>query len=342
MPIPFIVAGVAAVAAAYGGKKAYDGYQTKSKADDIVDDAKSCHATRVAELEKVSDSTTEHLSSLGTLEMQVGKDFNEFSLIADNLLDIPKHNIDIVTDFSITATEYLTTITGAGAASAAAGFAMYGGVMSLGAASTGTAISTLSGAAAYNAVMAALGGGSIAAGGFGMAGGAIVLGGACLAPVLAIAGWAYNSHAEKALEDAYKARDEVQTMIFKMDQAEKSLKNVQLYIWKLLAVLQRDRELFNELYLTPLKEVNSIVEARHAQGLKGTGDMDDTLQKIINNGFAMAALMTSLIVTPLFEMEKDTSGKPVMKDGVPTFKIDDNGMKILNISGLNDALSNVA
>ena len=49
-------------------------------------------------------------------------------------------------------------------------------VTAFAAASTGTAISTLSGAAASNAVLAWLGGGSIAAGGTGIAGGQIVLG----------------------------------------------------------------------------------------------------------------------------------------------------------------------
>lgn len=45
-----------------------------------------------------------------------------------------------------------------------------------GAASTGTAISSLSGAAATNATLAWLGGGSLAAGGGGMAAGSVVLG----------------------------------------------------------------------------------------------------------------------------------------------------------------------
>ena len=48
-------------------------------------------------------------------------------------------------------------------------------VASLGTASTGTAISTLSGAAATKATLAWLGGGTLAAGGLGVAGGAVVL-----------------------------------------------------------------------------------------------------------------------------------------------------------------------
>lgn len=52
---------------------------------------------------------------------------------------------------------------------------VYSAVFALGTASTGTAISSLSGAAATNAILAWLGGGSIAAGGGGMAAGAATL-----------------------------------------------------------------------------------------------------------------------------------------------------------------------
>ena len=39
MALPFIILGVAAAATAFGGKKAYDGYQKKSEADDVLDRA---------------------------------------------------------------------------------------------------------------------------------------------------------------------------------------------------------------------------------------------------------------------------------------------------------------
>jgi len=37
MALPFIILGAAAAATAFGGKKAYDGYQKKSEADDVLD-----------------------------------------------------------------------------------------------------------------------------------------------------------------------------------------------------------------------------------------------------------------------------------------------------------------
>ena len=62
-------------------------------------------------------------------------------------------------------------------AGALTAFGAYGAAGALATASTGTAIASLSGAAATNATLAFFGGGSLAAGGLGMAGGTAVLGG---------------------------------------------------------------------------------------------------------------------------------------------------------------------
>lgn len=77
----------------------------------------------------------------------------------------------------------ITRSVGAGAAAASA---VYGAVGLLGAASTGTAIASLSGAAASSATMAWLGGGALAAGGGGMALGTVVLGGLVAGPALLV------------------------------------------------------------------------------------------------------------------------------------------------------------
>jgi hypothetical protein len=74
-----------------------------------------------------------------------------------------------------------------GAAASAQGADLWG-VSTFAAASTGTAISGLSGAAATNATLAWLGGGTLAAGGGGMAAGAVVLNMIMFAPGVLIAG----------------------------------------------------------------------------------------------------------------------------------------------------------
>lgn len=203
MPIPIIL-GVAALAtAAYGAKKGYDGYQKHSEADEIVKEAQARYDRKKEKFDKQEEETSLYLDLLGKKELEIGQSIGEFRTLADELLkklnagqtnklsiNIPKHKLQEIENYSYTAIGVLGTVAGAGVAGAAAGFAIYGGVMALGAASTGTAISALSGAAATKATLAAIGGGSLATGGLGIAGGTAILGAAVAAPVLAIAGWA--------------------------------------------------------------------------------------------------------------------------------------------------------
>lgn len=97
----------------------------------------------------------------------------------------------------------------------------YGGAMSLatsvGVASTGTAISGLSGVAATNATLAWLGGGSLAAGGGGMALGSIVLGGITIGPALMLGGFVFAGQGEKALTKARQYEAEVNKATAEID-----------------------------------------------------------------------------------------------------------------------------
>lgn len=86
------------------------------------------------------------------------------------------------------------------AGGALAAFGAYGAAQALAFASTGTAISALSGAAATNATLAFFGGGSLAAGGLGMAGGTAVLGGLVAGPALLVMGLVAGKAAKKGLE----------------------------------------------------------------------------------------------------------------------------------------------
>lgn len=82
----------------------------------------------------------------------------------------------------------------------------------VGTASTGTAIASLSGAAAYNATLAWFGGGALAAGGGGMATGTVVLGAIVAIPVLAFSTYKTYSKAqevEQLTKDIYLARSDI-------------------------------------------------------------------------------------------------------------------------------------
>ncbi len=104
--------------------------------------------------------------------------------------------------------------------------------MALGTASTGTAISTLSGAAATNATLAALGGGAISAGGGGMALGTAVLGGATLGVGLLVGGIIFNftgskmsDKADDAYRQAKKAQEDAERIINYLNELNDTAKD---------------------------------------------------------------------------------------------------------------------
>lgn len=126
----------------------------------------------------------------------------------------------------------------AGAVGIATGLGTVGLITAFGSASTGTALSALTGSAYIHATLAALGGGSLAAGGFGMVGGAIVLGSAFLAPATVVGGYLFNKQIRKAYEEAISRKAEA--LEFKIEQ--------QLFFQKLHKGLQSFRKLNYELY----------------------------------------------------------------------------------------------
>ena len=123
------------------------------------------------------------------------------------------------------------------ASAASAGF--YGvssAVVSIGTASTGTAISGLSGAAATNATLAYLGGGSIAAGGGGMLLGKIVLGGISIGAAVFVGGLALDSAGEKLQTEAKKAESEINIACAKIKSIISFLKGVDTRVLELSQV----------------------------------------------------------------------------------------------------------
>lgn len=347
MPLPLILGAAALAAAAFGTKKGYDGYQDKSLANNILESAKSDYEHEKVQFDKVNDRTTKSLTQLGELQLKVGEDFKEFRTIADELLkklnqanskdlviDFPQHKLDKIDGLALSATAYIAKVAGAGAAGAAAAYAVYGGVMALAAASTGTPIAALSGAAAYNAAMAAIGGGSLAAGGFGMAGGAMVLGGVVAAPIMAIAGWAFASHAEEALSDARKTRQEVDDAISKMTQGRNQLNKTRNYVEQIYTETQRIYKVFLG-YFDSLKAMDHLLKT----GASIEAFCDDLI-RIIQNGYKVAAILTDIITTPLFKPKLDVNGKVVVNnDNVVEIETDKEGMQVINGFAIDEMLA---
>lgn len=356
MAIPLVILAAAAVATAFGGKKAYDGHKTKQEANEIQENAIKKYNNRKEQLDKIQNDTDENLNNLGLLELSIGQSIGEFEKVANELLvkmeksgyknqklSIPSNQLSKINDLSISTTEFLAKVAAAGTASAAAAtgaaasFAVYGGVMTFAAASTGTPIATLSGAAAYNATMAAIGGGSLAAGGWGMAGGAMVLGAVAVAPILVVAGLAYALHAEKALTNAGEQSNKVNEALEKMNLAEVRLNKITNYIQRINLSLTSINNTFIE-YFDALKAIHQTIIKRHQGENISIDESKECLQKI-DNGYALAAIMTEVITTPIFKPQVDEDGKAVIKDGQVQFDTDEDGGSVLNETILDSVLS---
>lgn len=235
MPIPFLLAGAAAIAGITGIAKGGKAISNNNKAKELVADAERKYNRAKDALEEQRTITSKDLEVLGTTKIQSWSDdiggfveyFKKFKNVDlqgnVNLNEKLKLQIDNTGNFkkmevaSLKATEVVKAGVSTLGAGALAGIASYGGAMMFASASTGTAIATLSGAAATNATLAWFGGGSLAAGGLGMAGGTAVLGGIVAGPVLAVAGFIMAAKSEENLSKAQKTYSEAKLAAEKMD-----------------------------------------------------------------------------------------------------------------------------
>ena len=226
MAFPLLLIPLAALAG-YGAKKVHDGYNHNREAELITADTEYIISMAENNLEYARTDANREVKQFAEAKIRILSreitDFvNEFKKIKN--VDFRKENVGMelynftpysaeLVDMEKSANVARQIISG-GVNGLAGGTLMsigaYGGVMYGGfaVASTGTAIGSLSGAAATKATLAWLGGGSLASGGAGIAGGMTVLGGAVLAPVMAIAGYSYNKHAENRLYNALENNDE--------------------------------------------------------------------------------------------------------------------------------------
>lgn len=190
---------------------------------------------------------------------------------------------------------------GAGLGSGAAlAFGSYSGTMLLATASTGTAISSLSGAAATNATLAWLGGGSIAAGGGGIAMGTAVLGGIIAGPALAIFGHIVGNKAEAALADAHS----------NMENARSFAKEADL-IQEQLAAIQKVTSLANGVFSKISSHLRRSVHALNSV-IENDGVNYNTYtpenREVVLRAVKFAQLTKAMIDTPIL----DEDGKLVL------------------------------
>lgn len=242
MPLPLLIPVAVGVAGLFGVGKGIKAAVDNSDANDINDEAEYIIRTADRKLADAKDNTKNTLATFGEAKLSAYKSnlhkfVTAYSKLKNvNLSETAGTKELIAQDFPKEALKEMEkscnlameAFTGSGAAlggGALIAFGAYNGTMLLASAGTGTAIASLSGAAATNATLAWLGGGALSAGGLGVAGGAMVLGTLVAGPALLIFGGIVGAKAEKKLYEAksnrVKAkeyREEVLLITTKLDQ----------------------------------------------------------------------------------------------------------------------------
>lgn len=220
MPVPLLILGAAGIAALVGVGTGANAIHKNGNAKEINKEAKALFDNAKDEAEKARIKSNLSLEKLGETKLKVlDQSVNRFVSVFEKIHNVKlkdsvgfdeigkfrldKQSIHIMRDMGKMAKSVVSGLVGGTGAGALVAFGAYGATMTFAAASTGTAIATLSGVAATNATLAFLGGGAIAAGGGGVALGSVVLGGVVAGPAIAILGIVMNASASKNLDNAY-------------------------------------------------------------------------------------------------------------------------------------------
>lgn len=219
MPLPLIFIGVAAISGVTGLTKTVGAAIDQNNAKKLNKNSNDRIEYAANHLENLREQCKKALDNLGkekvfVLQNSIQRFLETFTKIKNvdfqnsvGLEELKHFHIDTaefkelekMTSFASSMAK--GTLAGA-TGGAITAFGAYSAAGALATASTGTAISTLSGAAASNATLAFFGGGSLATGGLGVAGGTAVLGGLVAGPALLVMGTITGAKAGKNLEDA--------------------------------------------------------------------------------------------------------------------------------------------
>ena len=312
MPLPLLFIGVAAATGALGLGKTVKAGIDSNQANQLNKDSNEFveEATNMVNRQRLAcGNALTHLGEekLFVLDNSVSEFLNAFQQIknvdfkeTEGLEELKKLHVD---SGGFEELKNMVSFAGSIAGGAAAGtagsalvaFGAYGAAQTLALASTGTAISTLSGAAATNATLAFFGGGSLAAGGLGMAGGAAVLGGLVAGPALMVLGFVAGNAAKKNLEQAYINRDEAIQVAADLEKASVQCAAIRRRTYMFYNLLAR----LDTYFLPLIYRMEDI--------LKAEGDdyraYSDESKKAIASCASIAVSIKSVLDTPILTEE---------------------------------------
>ena len=310
MPIPLLFIGIGAAAGAFGvGKSIKAGVdqkeanETNERADNIIHDAskkiekcrKNCGAaiddlgkTKIQILDESIKPFIAEFEKLNHVELSESKGLNELQKMV-----LDQKNLTELKELQSMATSMIGGVASGAMTGAITAFGAYGAAQALATASTGAAISSLSGAAATNATLAFFGGGSLAAGGLGMAGGTAVLGGLVAGPALAVLGLVVGAKASANLDKAYSNLATAKEFKEEMDTASALCVGIR----KRSVMFNRFLVSLNSVFEPLIYEMTQIISKR---GVDFRTFSDDE-KKVVAEAMAMAGAIKSFLDTPILD-----------------------------------------
>lgn len=308
MPIPFLLIGIGAGAAALGVGKTIKAGIDQKDAKETNESAQSIIDSTTERMNNCRKNCGDAITSLGETKISVlDESIKPFVSVFEKL-----HNVDInessgldeLDKFCIDkqafgelksmqnmATSLAGGVAGGAAIGAATAFGAYGAAMTFGAASTGTAIASLSGAAATNATLAFFGGGSLAVGGLGIAGGTAVLGGLVAGPALAIMGFVIGAKASANKDNAYSNLAKAKEYREEMETAMQACKAIRRRANMFERTLLKLNTIFEPLIYS-LEQTISVYGTDYSA-------YSDAQKKIVASSMAMAGAIKSILDTPI-------------------------------------------
>lgn len=312
MPIPLLFIGAAVGSAAFGvGKSIKAGVdqkeanETNERADDIIRYAsekigkcrKNCGTaiddlgkTKIQILDESIKPFIAEFEKLNHVELSESKGLNELQKMV-----LDQKNFTELKELQSMASSMAGGLASGAMAGAITAFGAYGAAGALATASTGTAIASLSGAAATNATLAFFGGGSLAAGGLGMAGGTAVLGGLVAGPALAVLGVVVGAKASANLDKAYSNLAKAKEFRDEMNTASALCVGIR----KRSAMFNRFLVSLNSVFEPLIYEMTQIISNR---GVDFRTFSDDE-KKVVAEAMAMAGAIKSILDTPILDDE---------------------------------------
>lgn len=296
----------------YSGMTSIEGFSNSIEADDKIAKAKNIYEDINNKLDKAQKKTIDKMQNLNKLKVNIYANEILYSIaiiekiknikqtettISEFKFNFSPEEIKEVKTISIEALKIAKgSLDGLGV-SAAMSSLTTGLVANFGVASTGTAISSLSGAAAQRATLASLGGGAIKAGGAGMAGGQVMLGGISLVPTAIIMSHKYAQNSEKKLTEATRYYSQIKEEVGKIEGTISWLENsVNERVGEIYNTLEKLRRVYSKDILGKLRDINNI---RSKNGQINMNECTDDEKKTIVRSCSFISSMKEIIKAPV-------------------------------------------